>query len=243
MSDLKITQRHVDGVAKQFEGILANINAGIAKAAELLTPGNAESFSGAQATAQTCGTAAQLLWNASEQLASLAATKQWQSIIEKQMNDEDESKRTMNTVSIILRNLLVANANGLENSLHEGGRCAFRFRTDYIELVANVIAMNDMVVASHEQTEALCAEQGLDYAKVRDGDKDEVAKLIAVLEKINGGPLAPRMYEAVGLPVPEAAQPHVGTGNPASDAAIAEALGLDGGSANAIFGGGAEERR
>lgn len=239
MSDLKITQRHVDGLAKQFEGMLANINQTIAAATELLKPGHDENFSGAEATSRTCSQAAQMLWSAGEQLASLCATKQWQAVIEKVATSEDESQRTMNMVSRILRDVLVANANGMEASLDRGGRCAYRFRLDYVEVLANAVSMSDMIVASHEATETLCAQEGLDYTKVSEGDKDEVAKLIGVLEQKHGGPLPPHMYEAVGLPVPEQ---FVGTGRPASDAAIAEALGLDGGAANAIFGGGAEGR-
>lgn len=225
MSQLIVNQKHVDGMAKRFADLLATITADVNNVANTLNTGNEPNVE-ARETLTPFVNAAEKLSHAVNLLATLTVTKRWQLAMQKATEAEDPAHRTMAAVAHSLRNALVMNSHGLSDALQELGPFAYAFRSSVVEQLADAVGMCDVLQASHETTENLCAANGIDYAAVNSGDKVAIGQLVDVVERTNGGPV-PGLRERLGLdPLPEPVRPDFSPSTP-GDAAIAEALGLD----------------
>lgn len=223
MTQLRVTQKHVEGIAKRFTDVLANVNSAVDDVRNLLSPAgepNVES----QDEFTNLIRSAEILSASVDMLATAVVARRWQAAIEAVLNAEDPDARTMTAVGNLLRNALVVNARGLESVLVDAGPFAHAFRSNIVEQLADAVCMCSVLQASHETTEKLCADHGVDYVAVQAGDKHAIQQLLDVVEEVSGGPVSAAVYERFGLTPPAPPEPSVEAD--VAHTALADALGL-----------------
>lgn len=225
MTQLLVTQKHVDGMHKRFSDILATVTAMVDDVQATLNNSNEPNVE-ARDSLKPFIESAQKLCNAVDLLSTLAVTKRWLIALESAQSAEQPEHKTMDAVAHLLRSALVMNCAGLSETAAETGNFASAFRIATVEQLANAVAMCSVLQASHETTEKLCADNSIDYAAVTAGDTGAIEALVGVVEKTNGGPV-PGLRERLGIPA--AVQENVLDGlSQESDADVAAALGLTG---------------
>lgn len=199
IAELKVAQEHVDGLAKQVEGGLADIIQGLGLIQKRLDPANTDAWAGPQATSATLVNAANTLANAINSLASLAVTKQWQLYLERALNAEDEDDRYMYAVVQDLQNYLTLNCISLEATAMDFGPMAGLFKQGIIERVANACKICEMLVDGHRHMAVICKEAGIDHAAVMSGDKDALRAALKAAEEKTGTKINAYVYAKLGL--------------------------------------------
>lgn len=225
-SELKVSQRHVDDIAKQVEGMIADTTAGIHEAAKLLDPKNEESWAGPQAISQTLVRVTNMLSNTIADLASVCVTKQWQLFMERALHAEDEDDRYMYAVLQDLQDYLVANSVGLEATVENFGLTAGVFKQQIVERIANACKVCEMLVDGHRRMMALCTEFGIDHQKIVDGDKEALLQALRAAETKTGQKISPIIYKLLKLPTDAPTNDQVAATEQATNESIKDALGM-----------------